>query len=90
MFAFLDEDFTYIFNSIGSWAYVAYSTWNTGLDLATCFTRLTFWFPAIFPSNRRTGFHAFGRRIRLAKEHRLHLALHDAGFRDLSGRLALL
>lgn len=24
------SDFTYIFNSIGSWAYVAYSTWNIG------------------------------------------------------------
>ncbi|CAJ1382268.1 unnamed protein product [Effrenium voratum] len=24
------QDFTYIFNSIGSWAYVAYSTWNIG------------------------------------------------------------
>jgi len=26
----LPEDFTYIFNSIGTWAYIAYSTWNIG------------------------------------------------------------
>lgn len=29
-FHILPEDFTYIFNSIGTWAYIAYSTWNIG------------------------------------------------------------
>ena len=29
------QDFTYIFNSIGSWAYVAYSTWNIGPALGS-------------------------------------------------------
>jgi len=28
--ASIAKDFTYIFNSIGTWAYIAYSTWNIG------------------------------------------------------------